>query len=212
MTGAAFTCMCIIANAPLALGDAATGRLAFERGDYAQAMSEWQSAADHGDAEAEFGLGSLYEIGGADLKQDYKQANYWYQKSAAQNNAQAQYRLALIWAAGDNEFLPDLAEAYKWVVLATESKGVWSSLAADLKVQLDRVTTPGLQMEGKQRAAAWKEEHKPNQEKVVPMAPAQPTSPAGKPGLPGCPGWPFPTLPCTEQFPALPGQGAAQRQ
>jgi hypothetical protein len=25
----------------------------------------------------------------------------------------------------------------------------------------------------------------------------------------GCPGWPFPTLPCTEQFPALPGQARA---
>jgi TPR repeat protein len=203
--------MSIVANAPLVVGDAASGRSAFEKGDYVQAMSEWQSAADHGDDEAQFGLGSLYEFGSADLKQDYKRADYWYQKSAAQNNAEAQYRLALIWAAGSDEFLPDLAEAYKWVFVATESKGVWSTLATDLKVQLDRVTTPGLQIEGRQRAAAWKEEHKPNQDKVVPMVPAQPTAPAGKPGVTGCPGWPFPTLPCTEQFPSLPGQSAAQR-
>ena len=27
----------------------------------------------------------------------------------------------------------------------------------------------------------------------------------------GCPGWPFPTLPCTEQFPALPGTPAPPR-
>src|SRR5262249_59957630 len=84
-------------------------------------------------------------------------------------------------------------------------------LAADLKTQLDKVTSAGQQAEAKKRAAAWKEARNANKEKpVVAAGPAvPPTSPGGKTGATGCPGWPFPTLPCTEQFPALPGPRAA---
>ena len=193
----------------MAYGGTAAGRAAYDEGDYARAMSEWQSAADHGDAQAQFGLGSLYELGAGDLKQDYKRADYWYQKAAAQDYVEAQYRLALIWAAGASEFPPDLAEAYKWVILAAESKGVWGSLAADLKTQLDKVLGAGQQAEGNRRAAAWKEARNALKEAAVPAAPVPPPlSPPAKPGGTGCPGWPFPTLPCTEQFPALGTPGA----
>ena len=140
MAGAALACMSVAAAAPLAYGDATTGRAAYEKGDYARAMSEWQSAADRGDAEAQFGLGSLYELGAGDLKQDYKRADYWYQKAAAQGYGEAQYRLALIWAAGGDNLPADLVEAYKWVLLAAESKGVWGSLAADLSGNVSAVT------------------------------------------------------------------------
>jgi len=202
--------MLLLAVMPLAYGDAAAGRAAYDKGDYVRAMSEWQSAADHGDAQAQFGLGSLYELGAGDLKQDYKRADYWYQKAAAQDYVEAQYRLALIWAAGASDFPLDLAEAYKWVILAAESKGVWGSLAADLEMQLDKVTSAGQQAEGKRRAAAWKEARNAPKEAAVPAAPAPPqVSPPAKSGATGCPGWPFPTLPCTEQFPALPGSQAA---
>jgi hypothetical protein len=34
---------------------------------------------------------------------------------------------------------------------------------------------------------------------------SQPLGSANKAGETGCPGWPFPTLPCTQQFHALPG-------
>src|SRR5262249_14759030 len=97
------------------------------------------------------------------------------------------------------------------VLLAVDSRGVWGSLGADLKVQLDKVTSVTQQAEGRKRAAAWKEARNSNKDKsmaaVAPSAP--PTGAAGKPGETGCPGWPFPTLPCTEQFPALPGPRAA---
>lgn len=205
--GSVLACSILAAVAPAARGDTAAGRAAYEKGDYARAMSEWQPAADRGDAAAQFGLGSLYELGAGDLKQDYKRADYWYQLAAAQGYAEAQYRLALIWAAGNDEFSADLAEAYKWVTLAADSKGVWGSLAADLKGQLDRVISAAQQSEGRRRAAAWTEAHKPHEERPVAVAapPASPATPPAKPGATGCPGWPFPTLPCTEQFPALPG-------
>ena len=187
--------------------DAVAGREAYEKGDYKRAMVEWQAAADHKDPEAEFGLGSLYELGAGDLRQDYKQADYWYRKAADQGNSEAQYRLALIWAVGGDDFPPDLAEAYKWAVLAAESKGVWGSLAADLKTQLEKVAGAGQQADGEKRVSTWREARasKKDEPAVTSAASSQPLVPANKPGGTGCPGWPFPTLPCTEQFPALAG-------
>ena len=210
----------LLALAPSAAqADAAAGRAAFERGDYKAAMTEWQSAADHNDPEAEFGLGSLYELGAGDLKQDYKKADYWYGRAAEHGNVEAQYRLALIWAVGGDDLAADLTNAYQWVLLAAESKGVWGTLAADLKSQLDKVTIAGQRAEAERRAAAWKQARAaakeeaaaasaPAPQALAPQAPA----PANKTGATGCPGWPFPTLPCTEQFPPLPGVQAQPRQ
>ena len=193
------------ATVAVAHADTAAGRAAYEEGDYARAMSDWQSAADRGEADAQFGLGSLYELGSGDLKQDYHRADYWYQRAAAQNYVGARYRLALIWATGGDDFPADLAEAYKWVILAAESKGGWGSLAADLKIQLDKVMSAGQRAAGRNRVVAWKEAH-PNTDNPVAatLPPEQPIGPS-KPASPGCPGWPFPTMPCTERFPALSG-------
>jgi len=190
----------VVAIASPARPDAAAGRAAYEKGDYKRAMAEWQSAADRNDPDAEFGLGSLYEFGAGDLKQNYKQADYWYRKAADQGNVEAQYRLALIWAVGGDDFAADLAEAYKWVALAIESKGVWSTLAADLKSQLDKVTSAGQRADAERRVNGWKEAHS-----VTSAPSSQPPSAAVKAPGKGCPGWPFPTLTCTEQFPILPG-------
>ena len=101
-----------LASSVPAYADVAAGQQAFDKGDYARAMSEWQSAADKGDAEGQLGLGKLYEFGLGDLAQNYKRADFWYRRAADQNNAEAQYRLALIWAVGGDDFPPDLAEAY----------------------------------------------------------------------------------------------------
>lgn len=210
--------LCLLTGALVqpALADAAAGRKAFESGDFARAVSEWQSAADNDDAEAQLGLGSLYEQGLGDLKQDYKRADYWYRKAAEKGSTEAQYRLALIWAAGGDHFPPDLIEAYKWAVVTVASKGVWGSAAIEVQAQLDRILTGSEREAGKERAAAWraaltpktvlssKKEEPTSATAALPSAVASPGSPprvetpAG-----GCPGWPFPTLPCTEQFPAL---------
>jgi hypothetical protein len=214
-----FCWLLIAATAPPVIADVAAGREAFEKGDYQRAVLEWQNAADRGDAEAQFGMGSLYEIGAGELKQDYKRADYWYRKAAEQGNTEAQYRLALIWGAGGDGFPPDLIEAYKWAALAADSKGVWGSVAADLRTQLDRVISPRERDQGKERSTAWKDARRPKEETVANVAapapaappPAPSTAPVSTPSTPvtkstgGCPGWPFPTLPCTEQFPALPG-------
>jgi TPR repeat protein len=177
-------------------------------------MAEWQTAADRNDPEAEFGLGRLYELGAGDLKQNYKKADYWYNRAADHGNIEAQYRLALIWAVGGDDFPADLINAYRWVLLAAESKGVWGTLGGDLKSQLDRVTSAAQRAEAERRVVAWKQARIVVKEEPpansVPAQQAQ--APANKPGAAGCPGWPFPTLPCTEQFPALPGTQGPSRQ
>jgi hypothetical protein len=208
----ATTFFLLVATSSPARPDATAGREAYEKGDYRRAMMEWQAAADHNDPDAEFGLGSLYELGPGNFKQDYKQADYWYRKAADQGNSEAPYRLAMIWAAGSDNFPANVAEAYKWVVLAVEAKGVWSSLASDLQAQLDKVISPGQRVEAEKHVTAWHESRAAKKKEETPVAPAsspQPVSPANKTGGTGCPGWPFPTLPCTERFPALPGMPAS---
>jgi hypothetical protein len=196
----------LIALSAAAHADAAAGRQAYEKGDYAEAMAEWQAAADKKDPEAEFGLGNLYEFGAGDLLQDYRRAAYWYREAAKRGDIDAEYRLSLIYGAGGDNFASDLAEAEKWADLAVQSHGVWGSLAGDFKKLLDAVTTPEERAEGESRAAAWTAARAVAGAEVAPAAPARPAAPSVKPG--GCPGWPFPTLPCTEKFPALAGTPA----
>lgn len=222
-TAAAALTLAVIHSAPSpARADSAAGSAAFEKGDYVRAQAEWASAAEHGDPDAEFGLGMLYERGDGDLKQDYKTAIKWYEKAAAHGNIGAEYRLALDWSAGSDDHPADLVEAYKWILLAAE-KGV----ATDVKAQLAQVLSRGQIAEAEKRAAAWKKEHA----EPPPAAPAA-AAPAAAPGAAsstapvraagtaptaagkagGCPGWPFPTLPCTEQFPAFGGAAPPAQQ
>lgn len=199
----------VLLTAGFAKADVAAGQKAFDEGKYEKAMSEWQSAADKGDPEAEFGLGSLYEQGLGGLAQDYKRAEYWYSKAANQGNTEALYRLALIWAAGEVNFPPDLIEAYKWAVLAAKSKGIWGTAGTDLESQLDKVLSSSEREAGKDRAAKWTEalskKDQPAASADTP-APAMTTPSHTTVKATGCPGWPFPTLPCTQEFPALQGR------
>jgi hypothetical protein len=206
--------------------DPLAGHQAFERGDYERAVVEWQSSADRGDAASQFGLGMLYEQGAGGLKQDYKRADFWYRKAAEQDYTEAEYRLGLIWAAGGDDCPRDFVEAYKWTVMAAKSKGIWGTAAAKLKNQLDKVLTIRERHAGEDRAAAWQASRaaKVSQTNPAPSSPGStvasgtssiaatlpPPAPSALPGgrgkpASGCPGWPFPTLPCTEEFPALPG-------
>jgi len=230
VTGWAFAAVVasmVVFAAPAARADAAAGNAAFERGDYVRAMAEWTSAAERGDPDAEFGLGMLYERGDGQLKQDYKKAAQWYEKAAAHDNIGAQYRLALIASAGAGDFPADLVEAYKWILLAAE-KG----LATDVKAQLGRALDHAQRAEAEKRMAAWKKARADDKAKTeaagvvsaptsgtaVPAAgsaaaippPRGGTAPTAAAKSGGCPGWPFPTLPCTEQFPALPGGAPAR--
>ena len=198
----------VILSVTAARADVAAGQQAFDKGDYARAMSEWQSAADKGDADGQLGLGKLYEFGLGDLAQNYKRADFWYRKAADQNSAEAEYRLMLIWAVGGDDFPPDLAEAYKWLTLVAESKGVWGTRASEVKPQFDRLVGLADQAKGKKLAADWKDERAKANADTPNLTAQTPTSttptPGPAPGSGSCANWPFPGLPCVP-LPSFPG-------
>jgi TPR repeat protein len=73
---------------------------AYQRGDYAAAYWEWLPLAEEGDAEAQFNLGILYDLGQG-VAQSMVKAASWYRKSAEQGFTAAQYNLAVSFANGE---------------------------------------------------------------------------------------------------------------
>ena len=96
----------------------AEGWDAYERRDYATALKEFLPLADQGDAEAQFNLGVMYEIGNG-VPQDFAEAAKWYRKAAEQGIAAAQSILGVMYHAGDGVPL-DYVEAVKWHRMAAE--------------------------------------------------------------------------------------------
>ena len=62
---------------------------AYERGDYATALSELRPLANQGNAFAQGRLAWLYHMG-LGVPQDYTEALKWYRKAVEQNEAEAQ--------------------------------------------------------------------------------------------------------------------------
>jgi TPR repeat protein len=84
-----------ICSAPLNDADAGfeEGVAAYESGDYALALREWEPLAAAGDARAQFNLGVLYAQGQG-VAADPVRALDWYRKAAEQGYAAAQNSLA----------------------------------------------------------------------------------------------------------------------
>ncbi|MCH7889487.1 MAG: sel1 repeat family protein [Proteobacteria bacterium] len=104
---------------------AAAGKLAAaalaaaaKRGDYDTAFRGFKSAAEQGDAGAQFSLGFMYTTGQG-VPQDYAEAVKWYRRAAEQGLAHAQLMLVVMYNEGQG--VPqDYAEAAKWARLAAE--------------------------------------------------------------------------------------------
>ena len=96
--------------------DIEIGLAAYQTGDFATALKEWQPLAEQGIAEAQYNLGVMYESGNG-VVQDYAEAVKWYRLAAEQGYAVAQYNLGLMYDNGDG-VVQDYAEAVKWYRLA----------------------------------------------------------------------------------------------
>jgi len=72
--------------------DLNAGRIAFDRGDYAQALGNFEPLAEDGSEDAQVYLGLMYYVGKG-VEQDFKQAYAWYLKAAEQDHIEAQYRI-----------------------------------------------------------------------------------------------------------------------
>ena len=89
--------------------------------DDREAVRWYKQAAEHGNAQAEYQLGQLYENGLDDLvPQNYREAVKWYQKAAEHGNAKAQFDLGLRYSAGDLVPQND-KESFKWFRKSAES-------------------------------------------------------------------------------------------
>jgi TPR repeat protein len=90
------------------------GVSASERGDHAAAMALWRPLADQGNADAQFRVAVLYDLGRG-VAQDHAAAVRWYRMAADQGHANAQHNLGTMYEMGEGVG-PDyaLAAAFVW--------------------------------------------------------------------------------------------------
>ncbi len=89
---------------------------AYNRGDYAAALKEWQPLAEAGEPHSEYNLGLMYARGQG-VPQDYQKACDWYRKAAEKGVAAAQYNLGVIYANGQG-VKANPQEAAQWFLKA----------------------------------------------------------------------------------------------
>jgi uncharacterized protein len=78
-----------------AWADFKAGEKAYQSGDYATALREWQPLAEQGQAGAQYQLGLLYGNGKGVTKDDAK-ARLWHEKAAIQGHTEAQVNLGIL--------------------------------------------------------------------------------------------------------------------
>ncbi len=111
----------LLAAVPPALaGPLEDGLAAYRKGDYGRAFGLWQPLAAEGDADAEFWLGALYDLGRG-VPQSYETAARLYRKAAEQGHANAQFNLGQMYEAGEG-----VPGDYRFVAAAA-----WYRRAAD---------------------------------------------------------------------------------
>ena len=81
-------------------------------------LDETRSAAEQGDADAQYNLGLRYHYGEG-VPQDDAEAVKWWRLAAEQGDATAQRNLGLMYRDGEG-VLKDYAEAVKWSSLAAK--------------------------------------------------------------------------------------------
>lgn len=78
-----------------AYADVKAGVDAWERGEYAAAVSEWRPLAIAGDPDAQFNLGQAYKLGRG-VPVDLAEAEAWYRRAAEKGHLQAEDNLGLV--------------------------------------------------------------------------------------------------------------------
>jgi len=119
--------------------------------DYAEAVSWYRKAADQGDADAQYNLGSVYRDGEG-VPRDYAEALKWFRKAAVQGDARAQASLGMMYTIGSG--VPqDYVLALMWSNLAAsqENEG-----ATSLRELVAGKMTPEQMVEAEKLAREWR--------------------------------------------------------
>jgi clan AA aspartic protease (TIGR02281 family) len=85
--------------------------------DYKEALKWYRLAADQGNAEAQFFLGTMYATGKG-VVQDYREAVKWHRLAAQQGMPRAQLSLGIQYYGGREGVAQDYQYAYMWLSLA----------------------------------------------------------------------------------------------
>jgi uncharacterized protein len=80
-------------------GAKARGLAAFSAARYAEALQEWERAADASDGEAALYIGLLHDLGRG-VVQDARMALNWYERAAALGNAIAMFNIGVLYDSG----------------------------------------------------------------------------------------------------------------
>ena len=92
--------------------DFESGKVAYETGDYAKALQEWEPLAAEGAPHAQYNVALMYAKG-LGVPVDLRKAAELYEKAAAKGIVPAQYNIALMYQNGEG--VPkDNAKALKW--------------------------------------------------------------------------------------------------
>jgi uncharacterized protein len=95
------------------------GLAAYERGDYAAALTAWLPLAERGDADAQLRVGQMLRDRQGVRWRDFEQAAAWFRSAALQDRAEAQYALARLHYEG---FLVPGDAAEMWVMLGAAAR------------------------------------------------------------------------------------------
>lgn len=93
---------------------------AYERKDFATAVSVWRPLAAQGNAEAETLLGAMY-WSGEGVPRDHREAARLYLSAAQKGYARAQNNIGFMYGFGEGIPPRDDVQAYKWLALAIAS-------------------------------------------------------------------------------------------
>lgn len=126
------------------------GLAAYNRQDFKTVVSLWHSAAENGDVNAQYHLGSMY-FDGRGVKTDYIEAMKWLHMSADRGHAGAQNRLGLMYENGLG-VAPDDIEADMWFTLAAAGSNKF--FAKDRDALRAHMTAAQI-AEGSRRARKW---------------------------------------------------------
>jgi hypothetical protein len=106
--------MIAFAAAPLSGQSVKSGIEAWQRADYAGAVSIWRPLAEAGDADAQFNLGQAYRLGKG-VPINLSAAQTWFERAATSGHLDAQTTLGLLLFQNGNQ-----AEGIKWLRKAAE--------------------------------------------------------------------------------------------
>lgn len=95
-----------------AVADVKTGIDAYQRGDFASAVSAWRPSAVSGDPDAQYNMGQAYRLGRG-VPVDPQMAESWFKKAADQGHERARnaYGLTLFQNGRRQEAIPFIEEA-----------------------------------------------------------------------------------------------------